>query len=87
MDYTVELYRKDRRCKGGEKFVGRIDFENVTLEGIERYCMKNYLLPKYRFSIHETYVTRKNLLTGVEFKERYDTPYFCSPSSETYWSM
>jgi len=22
-----------------------------------------------------------------EFTERYDTPYYCSPSSETYWSM
>jgi hypothetical protein len=24
---------------------------------------------------------------GAEFKERYDTPYYCSPSSESYWSM
>jgi hypothetical protein len=23
---------------------------------------------------------------GAEFQERYDTPYYCSPSSETYWS-
>jgi hypothetical protein len=37
--------------------------------------------------VFETYVTEKNLMTGKEFKERYDTPYFCSPSSESFWSM
>ena len=31
-------------------------------------------------------VTRKNLMSGVEFQEDVNTPYFCSPSSETYWS-
>ena len=31
-------------------------------------------------------VTRKNFMTGKEFQERADTPYYCSPSSETYWS-
>jgi hypothetical protein len=38
----------------------------------------------------ETYqprmVTRKNLMSGQEFQEDVNTPYFCSPSSETYWS-
>ena len=37
--------------------------------------------------VYETYVTRKSLMNGVEFQERYDTPYYCSPSSESYWSM
>ena len=37
--------------------------------------------------VYETYVTRKNLMGGREFQERYDTPYYCSPSSEYYWSM
>ena len=41
----------------------------------------------YTIEIFETYVVRKNLLTGKEFSERYDTPYYCSPSSETYFSM
>jgi hypothetical protein len=31
-------------------------------------------------------VTRKNLMSGAEFQEDVNTPYFCSPSSETYWS-
>lgn len=86
-NYTVELYKIDRRCKNGEKMVAKIDFENVSMEGIKKYCDKNYKLPRHRYEIHETFVTKRNLLSGVEFKERYDTPHYCSPSSESYWSM
>lgn len=32
-------------------------------------------------------VTRKNLMSGKEFQEDVNTPYFCSPASESYWSM
>jgi hypothetical protein len=30
-------------------------------------------------------VLRRNIMSGKEFYERADTPYYCSPSSETYW--
>jgi len=32
-------------------------------------------------------VERVNLMTGEKFMEPADRPYYCSPSSETYWSM
>lgn len=35
----------------------------------------------------EKQVTKRNIMTGAEFQERVNTPYYCSPSSETYWSM
>lgn len=35
----------------------------------------------------EKQVQRKNLLTGKTFYESVNTPHYCSPSSETYWSM
>ena len=35
----------------------------------------------------EKQVKRKNFMTGEEFYESVNTPYYCSPSSETYWSM
>lgn len=35
----------------------------------------------------DTMVTRKNFMTGAEYQEDVNTPYYCSPSSETYWSM
>ena len=32
-------------------------------------------------------VERTNIMSGQKFQEDVNTPYFCSPSSETYWSM
>ena len=34
----------------------------------------------------EKQVERTNLMTGEKFMESVNTPYYCSPSSETYWS-
>jgi hypothetical protein len=31
-------------------------------------------------------VERTNIMTGKKFLEDKDTPYYLSPSSETYWS-
>jgi hypothetical protein len=84
MDYTVEIYKLDKRCKGGMKLVSKQDHKDVTLFQMEGlYPVR----PRYVRMIHETYVTKKNLMSGAEYQERYDTPYFCSPSSESYWSM
>ena len=50
----------------------------------------------YRYSICEAdkfhrdiekSVKKKNMMTGKEFMEKVNTPYYCSPSSETFWSM
>ncbi len=35
----------------------------------------------------EKTVTRTNLLSGEEYQESVNTPSYCSPSSEAYWSM
>jgi len=35
----------------------------------------------------EKQVKKRNLLTDEEFMEPANRPYYCSPSSETYWSM
>ena len=34
----------------------------------------------------EEMVERTNFMTGKKFMEPRNTPYYCSPSSETYWS-
>ena len=34
----------------------------------------------------EKQVKKTNLMSGQEFYESVNTPYYCSPSSETYWS-
>jgi hypothetical protein len=86
--FTVEIYKADKRKKTGERQVLKQDYDTTNRSMLE-HTVKNTWLKRdgYRYEIHETYVTRKNLMGGAEFKERYDTPYYCSPSSETYWSM
>ena len=32
-------------------------------------------------------VERVNIMTGEKFEEDVNTPHFCSPSSESFWSM
>ena len=89
--YTVEIYKKDARTKKGERLVGKYDFDRENREAMLRETNELYDLyhPKmgYRFEVHETYVKKTNLMGGAEFLERYDTPYYCSPASESYWSM
>ena len=84
--YTVEIYRADKRTKAGEKLWFKQDFENTSYDEVERMA-KNSVDSRERYEIHETFVTRTSLVGGQEFQERYDTPYYCSPSSETYWAM
>ena len=88
MEYTVEVFKLDRRKKAGERLEHKVEYKDVDYTTL--YAGAAILWPAtrgYRVEIHETYVTRKNLLDGTEFRERYDTPSYCSPSSESYWSM
>jgi len=88
--YTLELYKADARTKSGERLVEKRDGCGALGSpklACELHYAKMYPAPKWRTEIHETMVTSRNMMNGKEFKERYDTPYYCSPSSETYWSM
>jgi len=94
-EYTLELYKADKRIKRDERYgknkVGLrfyevMDFAPVTKDYIETVAEQKRKLG-FVVEVFETYITRKNLVGGKEFQERYDTPYYCSPSSESYWSM
>lgn len=86
--YTVEIYKRDARTKSGERLVQKQDYDTDNRSMLEHTVKHTWRSSQgYRYEIHETYVTRRNLMGGAEFKERYDTPYYCSPSSESYWSM
>jgi len=88
MDITVEVYKADKRKKSGERLVEKIDLTNITPVHAEIVTKKKYPASKgYRFELHSTYVTRTNMMSKLEYTERYDTPRYCSPSSEAYWSM
>lgn len=81
---TVEIYRKDKRVRGGERLISKDDVEDSKNLGAH---ISESLDEKERFVIHKTFVKRVNSMSQKPFWERYDTPYYCSPSSETYWSM
>jgi hypothetical protein len=86
--YTVEIYKRDARTKTGERLVSKTDYEVTEKTMLEHTVKHTYRASQgYRYEIHETYVTKTNLMGGKEFTERYDTPHFCSPASESYWSM
>jgi hypothetical protein len=85
--YTVELYKKDARKRSGERLVRKSDHSTADRSAIQTVYARQYPAVKgYRYEIHETFVTSHNAMTGEEFRERYDTPYYTSPRSETYWS-
>ena len=84
--YTLEVYKLDRRTKDGVKLKEKIDYDPMT--GFELNCViEDYVKQGFLVKIFETYVVEKNLLTGELYQERYDTPHFCSPSNESFWSM
>ena len=88
MMYTVEIYKLDKRTKKGERLVSKTDYEVTEQSMLEHTVKHTYRASQgFRYEIHETYVTKTNLMGGKEFTERYDTPYYCSPASESYWSM
>ena len=84
-DYTVEVWKKDARYKAGERLVRKDDFHDWDIDEL-RVHVDSHWGKWYTARIYNTYVTRKHLLTGEPFQERYDTPHYCSPSSETFWS-
>ena len=92
--YTIEIYKADKRIKRDERrgknkvglrFVEVLDYAPSTKDYIERLA-EDFRKAGVVANVFETYVTKQNLMGGKEFQERYDTPYYCSPSSETYWS-
>lgn len=88
MMYTVEIYKLDKRTKKGERLVSKTDYDVTEQTMLEHTVKHTYRASQgYRYEIHETMVTKRNLMGGKEFTERYDTPYYCSPASESYWSM
>lgn len=85
-EYTLEIFKADKRTKEGRRPVAVQDFAPVTKDYIETVAAQKRKLG-FIVEVHETYVTRKSAMDGREFQERYDTPYYCSARSETYWSM
>ena len=85
--YTVIVFRKDKRTKTGEREVLRKDYDTDNLSMLEHTVKHTWEPSKFRYEIHKTFVERVNMMSGKSYTERFDTPRYCSPSSEAYWSM
>ena len=90
-DYTLYIYKADRRCKTGERLFSTTVWANRDEAAMRRECNELYdLYPAtkgWRFEYHPSKVTVKNLMTGQDVQIDRDTPWCCNPASETYWSM
>ena len=85
-EYTLEIYKTDKRTKEGVRLIEKRDFAPVTKNYINSVANQWNELG-FIVNVFETYVTKTNMMGGKEFTERYDTPHYCSPASESYWSM
>lgn len=90
-DYTMHIYKADKRCLTGERPVSRTIWLDRTAEGMRRECNELYnLYPAskgYRFEYYPAMKTVNNLMNGKAIQIAADTPRCCDPSSELYWSM
>lgn len=82
-EYETEAAAKSARTrllkiKKKHRFDGRVEYKPEDLAVAE--------LGFYRKNI-EKMVKRINLMSGKEYTESVNTPNYCSPSSESYWSM
>ena len=90
-NYTMYIYKADKRKKTGERLVYTYVIENRDDNGMRREVaelFEPYPPSKgYRFEWFPTMKTVRNLMSGKEIQIPTDTPNCCNPASETYWSM
>jgi hypothetical protein len=92
-DWIVAVYKRDRRCKAGERFVAKYPFSGMDRATVERELREltaqlDREADGWRFDVQERYATVRNLMTGQEVQiEASDRGGPCDPSMERYWSM
>jgi hypothetical protein len=91
-NWIVNVYKKDRRTKSGERFVAKYPFSGMARDTVERELreLTAQLYPQkdgWRFEVNPATKIVRNLMSGKEVEIDYDTPRSCDPSSELYWSM
>ncbi len=90
-DYTLYIYKRDKRCRAGERLFSTTVWPSMDDAGMRRTVVELYPLYKatdgFRMEFVPTMKTVTNLMTGKEIQIPHDTPRACDPSSELYWSM
>lgn len=91
-DWIVSVYKADKRCKSGERFVAKYPFSGMERDTVARELngLAQVLYPKksgWRFDVQPATKKVKNLMTGQEIEIPSNTPRCCDPASELYWTM
>ena len=90
-DYTLYIYKADRRKKTGERLYSTTVWTGQDDNGMRRTVAELFdLYPPskgWRFDWTPSMKTVRNLMSGKEIQIPHDTPRSCDPSSELYWSM
>lgn len=86
MDYTIEIYKVDKRRKEGKKLIECVEI-NAPDEATADVRGRELTMhdSKLTFEVHETYRMVRNIMSGRMVREHYKTPYSCSVASESYW--
>ena len=89
--YTMYIYKRDRRCKTGERLFSTTVYTGRDDNGMRREVAELFPLYRpedgWRFEWTPAYKTVRNLMSGKDIQIPHDTPRSCDPSSELYWSM
>jgi len=90
-NYTMYIYRADRRTKTGERLFSTTVWTNRDEDGMRSEVANLFTLYNpdagWRIEWFPTMKTVKNLMTGASIEIPHDTPRSCDPSTELYWSM
>lgn len=90
-DYTMYIYKTDRRTKTGERLFSTTVWTGRDDNGMRREVAELFdLYPPdsgWRFEWFPTMKTVRNLMSGQDIQIAHNTPRACDPSSELYWSM
>lgn len=88
-DYTLYIYKTDKRFKSGERPVSTTVWRDRTEAVMEAEIVNlrgMYPSALYRIEYFPTQITVKNFMTGQNIEIDRDTPWSCNPASESYWS-
>lgn len=90
MIYTLNIYRYDRRCKTGERFLKSYEFDRKDDAAMQREVNAlrgcGYFDDMFRIEFAPKYITVKSLMSGEDVQIAANTPWSCRPDSESYWS-
>lgn len=88
MNFSIEIYKSDKRRKEGKKLVEVVEIEVENYEDALIFAENKMdgKGVKFSYEIHETYRMVRNIMSGVMVKEHYKTPFSCSVGSESYFS-